>query len=218
MCRNKVLTSLIVGIACSLSACSNVYDEGNSYANMSEDKSALVNATEETNGASEQLANSVLEGEAKKKINMFAVQLKSELVTAVKNGGLANGVEICHTRAPEIAAELSTDGWQVRRTSLKARNSLNRADDWELSVLNNFEIQHKNGTNPSELVTTQIEDNTFRLMKAIPTGQLCLACHGSNVDTAVLAAIQKRYPNDMAVGFNSGDIRGAFSVQKDISK
>ena len=61
-------------------------------------------------------------------------------------------------------------------------------------------------------------DNTeFRYMKAIPTQELCLGCHGSNINPELSALINKTYPDDKAINFALGDIRGAFSLQKVIS-
>ena len=51
-------------------------------------------------------------------------------------------------------------------------------------------------------------------MKAIPTGGVCLACHGENLAQGVQETITTLYPNDKATGFKSGDIRGAFVVTK----
>jgi hypothetical protein len=49
-------------------------------------------------------------------------------------------------------------------------------------------------------------------MKAIPTGGLCLACHGETIDPAVAGKIAELYPEDKATGFREGDLRGAFVV------
>ena len=51
-------------------------------------------------------------------------------------------------------------------------------------------------------------------MKAIPTGELCLLCHGETIDPDIAAAIDKAYPEDQARGFSLGDIRGAFTLSK----
>ena len=49
-------------------------------------------------------------------------------------------------------------------------------------------------------------------MKAIPTAQLCLACHGENIDSITRTRLEKLYPDDQAAGYKVGDIRGAFSI------
>ncbi len=55
---------------------------------------------------------------------------------------------------------------------------------------------------------------TFRYMKAIPTAEPCLTCHGVNVAEPVKAKLAQLYPQDQATGFKAGDIRGAFTISK----
>jgi hypothetical protein len=49
-------------------------------------------------------------------------------------------------------------------------------------------------------------------MKAIPTAEVCLVCHGENIAPNIQAKLAELYPNDKAIGFNVGELRGAFSV------
>jgi hypothetical protein len=59
--------------------------------------------------------------------------------------------------------------------------------------------------------------NVFRYMKAIPTGEICLNCHGGdNVKPEVEAKLTEFYPDDKARGYSIGDIRGAFSIVQPI--
>jgi len=54
-------------------------------------------------------------------------------------------------------------------------------------------------------------------MKAIPLAKKpCATCHGTNVDPDLRAEILKRYPQDEAVGFEPGEIRGAFTLSRKI--
>ncbi len=53
----------------------------------------------------------------------------------------------------------------------------------------------------------------FRCTKAIPTAaEPCLMCHGSGLDPALKAEIERLYPDDQATGFKAGELRGAFTV------
>lgn len=165
----------------------------------------------------EQAVEKKLELQAKGKIKQFSGELKTALVSAIQKDGLASAVAVCQDQAPEIAAKLSTDGWTVARTSLKTRNAANVPDEWETLVLASFEEQAKAGEPISKLSATHTSDGDFRYMKAIPTGQLCLACHGSSVDPDLQKTINARYPHDTATGFALNDIRGAFTISKDIA-
>lgn len=155
--------------------------------------------------------------EARALVKEFGSTLKGELQAAMQSGGPTAAIEVCHTRAPEIAAQLSTEGWEVARTSLKPRNPENAPDDWEVSVLERFEEQRAKGVpvptlEYSALVETP-EGREFRYMKAIPTQGLCLTCHGSDLAEPVKAKLDSLYPEDKARGYLEGDIRGAFSLR-----
>ncbi len=160
-----------------------------------------------------------LEQEAKKRIQVFAKQLKSTLKAAITEGGFEQGVKSCNLKAPLISSDNSVQPWSLKRTSLKVRNSANTADKWELAQLKTFEQQKSAGKNIKELqsstiVTNQDGSKEFRFAKAIPTQQICLACHGEQVPSSISKAIAKHYPNDQATGFKLGDIRGIFTVSK----
>jgi hypothetical protein len=155
--------------------------------------------------------------QAKQRIAQFAQELKGELSAAIQNGGLQAGVEVCHEKAPQIAAKLSNDGWLLARTSLRSRNSNNAPNDWEREVMQQFAQLKAQGAEISSLVTTNLSENQFRLMKAIPTEAICLSCHGSTIAPAVQKQLDLYYPNDMATGFSLGDIRGAFTLTKHLN-
>ena len=158
--------------------------------------------------------------EARTIVKEFAGALQSELQAAMKAGGPVQAVNVCHNRAPAIAAELSDKyGWQVERTSLRRRNADNTPDVWESETLQQFEVRKSAGEPAAQLefAAPVMIDGTqgFRYMKAIPTQAICLTCHGGDsVPPAVAAEIDRYYPDDQARGFSEGDLRGAFSLLK----
>ncbi|MDC9725796.1 MAG: DUF3365 domain-containing protein [Gammaproteobacteria bacterium] len=159
--------------------------------------------------------------EGKAAIKEFAGTLKSSLVTAMKSGGPIEAISVCNDVAPSIAADISNKyGFQVARTSLKIRNPDNSADDWEKEILFQFEASKQQGEEVKTLfvseATTQNGNHELRMMKAIPTAEICLTCHGSDIAPAIQTKLDELYPNDQATGFKLGDIRGAFTLRKTI--
>ncbi len=151
-------------------------------------------------------------------IKTFAGALKGELKAALKSGGPAKAIEVCHTRAPEITAQVAMEqGMMLRRVSLKNRNPNNAARGWVKNVLEDFEQKKAAGADPKTLEFQQVvsEDGkpVLRYVKAIPTQKLCLTCHGSDLPEDVAAKLKALYPEDKATGFKVGDIRGAFVVE-----
>lgn len=150
-------------------------------------------------------------------VSDFMVLLKKELKGAMKEGGPTNAIKVCKNKAPQIAADMSQKhGWRVARTSLKLRNPQNEPDAWEIKVMNEFEKRKAAGEPVKKLefgkIVTIDGKKQFRYMKAIPTGKVCLKCHGAKIDPDVEAALKQNYPRDKARGFKEGDIRGAFTI------
>jgi hypothetical protein len=158
--------------------------------------------------------------EARALIKQFATTLQGELKAAIADGGPTNAVQVCKEKAPAIAADLSqASDWEIGRTSLKTRNgALNAPDAWEAKVLQQFESRQRNGESPMGMTYAEVVHNddgkTYRYMQAIPTGQVCLACHGTDIAPELAAAIDAAYPEDQARGYEEGDIRGAFTLSK----
>ena len=147
----------------------------------------------------------------------FGAKLLGALQKAMAEGGAVNAVGVCNTIAPEIAAQKSAAAqMSLGRTSLKLRQPKNAPDAWELQQLENFEARKAAGENPAAIEVGEFTEKegkpVFRYMKAIPTGPLCLNCHGAQLAPEVAAKLQALYPEDRATGFAPGDLRGAFTI------
>lgn len=156
-----------------------------------------------------------LDMQAKKLTNAFASELKTTLMAAVAKGGLSAGVEVCQDQAPEIAKKYSSHGWQISRTSLKTRNSQNTPNIDEIAILQDFAKRLASGEPAKTVSYSNLNEQSgeYQFMKAIPTGQVCLACHGENISDDLQAKIKAHYPKDSATGFKLGELRGAFSLK-----
>lgn len=150
----------------------------------------------------------------------FQERLQAELVEAMK-GGPAKAIEVCHNRAPAIAAELSQrHGWRIGRTSSRLRNPANAPDAWEKKVLELLELRKRHGEGPETLEFYEVVESggkkEFRYMKAIaiPQGAPCLVCHGTVIDSKLDATLKRLYPADQARGYREGDLRGAFTIRQ----
>lgn len=161
-----------------------------------------------------------LKAEAKGVIQALASSLGKTLKATARDKGLPAAIAVCNTQAGPLTQQVSeAENWQISRTSLKLRNPGNAPDHWEKSVLDWFEKQAAQGADLktlaySEVVTDASGQQQFRMMKAIPVGQPCLACHGEQLQAEIEAELNRLYPGDKARGFQTGDLRGAFSLSK----
>lgn len=157
-----------------------------------------------------------LKGEAIGLVKQFGGQLKPKLKGAMQSGGTVEAIKVCAESAPTIAQQVSTEsGWTVKRVSLKARNATTATpDQWERETLAWFDAQQAAGVDPQTLVKAEIVEGTYRFMKAQPVEGLCLSCHGETLSPETEGALKEHYPNDVARGYELGQIRGAFSLSK----
>lgn len=160
--------------------------------------------------------------QSKEVVKEFMGQLKGELKSAMEAGGPVNAINVCKDKAPTIAADLSKKyNWTVARTSLKTRNPDNAPDLWEERVLQEFEVRKNDGEDVKAMAyfaeVDEKGEKSFRFMKAIPTGEVCLKCHGKNLAPEVSAKLKETYPEDKATGFKLGDIRGAFTITQPVN-
>ncbi len=158
---------------------------------------------------------------AKSAIKEFAGALQAELKTAMQAGGPVAAIDVCNTQAPQIAEEVSTaHGMNLSRVSLKNRSPGNVPGEWQTAVLEKFEARKAAGEDVGSLAWSETASvdggQEFRFMKAIPTGGICLACHGVTIAPDVKQQLAALYPEDRATGYSEGDIRGAFVVTKSL--
>jgi len=152
-------------------------------------------------------------------IQEFAGALQTELKAAMKAGGPVTAIAVCNTRAMPITSRVAEKhGMQLSRVSLKNRNPHNAANSWQAAVLAEFENKRLSGTDSGQLGWTETVDvgggREFRFMKAIPTGDICLRCHGTELAPDITRVLNELYPDDLATGYSRGDIRGAFVVTR----
>jgi len=151
-------------------------------------------------------------------VKKFGGSLKPELKQAIQSGGPAHAISVCAEKAPAIAQSLSNEtGWIVKRVSLKARNSQSAIPDaWEKKVLQQFDERQANGESASQMAYSEVVDGQFRFMKAQGVEAVCMNCHAAEIKPEVEAALGENYPDDKARGYTMGQIRGAFSLTRDL--
>lgn len=160
-----------------------------------------------------------LKAEAVEVMKGFGGALQAELKAAMQRGGPVEAIQVCSAKAIPLADDASAaSGWSVGRTSHKLRNPKNAPDAFEQAVLEDFLARQAKGEAAADMAASAIVDGpdgkVFRFVKAIPTGEPCLACHGTAVAPEVAKELDSLYPNDAARGFKPGEMRGVFTLSK----
>ena len=160
-------------------------------------------------------------GEARKVATSVPPKLVVVLSDEIARSGPEGAILVCRDKAPQLAKAASEEsGWTVRRVSLKNRNPKAAPDAWERAVLEDFDRRAAAGESPATLEKAElVQDDgrsVRRYMRALPTQQLCLQCHGSaeQLKPAVLERLRTIYPDDKATGYAVGQIRGAMTIRQ----
>jgi hypothetical protein len=148
-------------------------------------------------------------------------KLLAVLQEEIAKGGPEGAIDVCRLKAPQMAKEASeATGWSIRRVSLRNRNPKAVPDAWERAALEEFDRRAAAGENPATLEKGEVVvDNgvrSYRYIKALPTQNLCVACHGpaDQISPAVKAKLAQHYPHDRATGYSPGQIRGAMTIRR----
>ena len=148
-------------------------------------------------------------------------ELKAALEAEMAKGKPADAIAVCSEIAPALAAKRSREtGWQVRRVGTRVRNPLlGTPDAWEQRVLEDFRRRAAGGESLDGMTHAEVvpepRGKYLRVMRAIPLGAPCVACHGrpEAMSEPLRAALAETYPHDAATGYAPGELRGAVSVK-----
>ena len=169
-----------------------------------------------------QNGNKALLDESRAAANQIVSQVRSELMKELERTGPVRAITVCKYSVPEITSNISRQtGMRVTRVALRPRNrALGEPDAWEQRVLLDFENRVAKGEKAEGLEYNEVVEEpagrVFRYMKALPMAQPCLLCHGpsNQISEGVRSLLATEYPNDKAVEYNLGQVRGAVSVKK----
>jgi len=170
-------------------------------------------------GATSEVPTDALE-RARGAVGAMGSDLMGALLENLESGGPVEAVRVCSEIAPAVGAEHSGEGLLIRRVSMKVRNPADSPDGYERALLERWNALPSAGDLPAESAEVVLVDGrqVLRYMKPIIVMQPCLACHG---DPALMqddlkSLLEERYPDDRALGYGEGDLRGAFSVIVDL--
>lgn len=136
-------------------------------------------------------------------------RLQRRLLDELASQGPAGAVGVCREVAPALTESVAREtNLLLGRTSHRLRNPVNRARTWAQEYVD------ANAGRPASEVQPVWFDLGGRIgvLRPIATGGLCLLCHGQpdGMDPQLRAVLAELYPNDRAVGFREGELRGFF--------
>jgi len=145
-------------------------------------------------------------------------ELGAKLQSAMAEGGAINAISVCNLQAPAIANRVSNENQVIlSRVGTRARNTIMGVPNaWQTKALAQFEAGMARGDKPadmefSETVAKPDGNKEFHYAKPILMQPMCLACHGNSeyISAEVKAKLSELYPNDKAINYQAGQLRGA---------
>jgi hypothetical protein len=151
-------------------------------------------------------------------------EMKRNLGMALKKGGFPEAIKFCSSKAQLLAKKVNEElvVVKVKRVSDKYRNLKDKPDSLDMKVIDFFKKKLKEGKLPPYyLVKTAKNGKEYVIFyKPIRVAPFCLNCHGdpTRMDPKVLSILREKYPNDRALGYKAGDLRGVFKVEIPVEK
>ncbi len=164
--------------------------------------------------AKKSIADSVYMKKGNSIVSLTFDTLRSSLLSAISTHGMDGAIAFCHEKAYPLTTTFD-DSVVIRRTSLRIRNSNNNPDSLELLILKEMEELVQSAKMPAEKIVRHPATGEIHFFKPILLQAMCLNCHGapgSQIQNATLVKIKQLYPEDQAVNFKEGDLRGVWHI------
>lgn len=172
--------------------------------------------TAQKNVTPEEAKRQVIQQKAMTVIAATFKTLSGRLGQAIQQGGVTAALDICSTQAiPLTEASGKKFGVTVARVSHKPRNLNNSANTEELGIIKNYVAALAKSQPIKPVVLEKVGQAPIVYAPILLVMPVCLKCHGavnSQIQPKDYAQIRKLYPQDQAVGFNMGELRGLWKV------
>ena len=158
--------------------------------------------------------------EAKDLLKETSKQYKNTLIQGLQHNNLIKALKYCNKEVKQLISKDNEKGFAIKRVSLRPRNKNNYPNLYEKEILEKFnklslKDNKKLVLEHSEIIKDK-NNNKFVYVKAIRIKEVCLNCHGSNINDDLKKEIEKLYPDDKAINYKLNDIRGAFVMYRKI--
>jgi len=142
--------------------------------------------------------------------------LGSQMKKKMKAGGPMEALDFCSQEAFTLTDSVNKKldkGVSVKRVSLKYRSAANAPTADETQMLQTLEQLNKQHVVAPNFFVQQVQPNVYKFYKPLVIKKkVCLKCHGDIANEKLKDAIAQRYPQDKALHYKMGDLRGAVVV------
>lgn len=162
--------------------------------------------------------------QAKTAVHALHTMMKSNVKKRLKEGGVLSAAKFCgeesygmiRALSEELGPELS-----IKRVSLLNRNPKSFPNENERGIVRAFDLMEQGDAYLPDAIVQLVDASTYKVyIPSTMSSRNCKKCHGSEkeIDPQVREYLNTRFPDDKAVGFRSGQVRGAVVVTVDLGK
>jgi len=202
--KHLLLSGLLV-VALLLSACSNQAPK-----QEKENKAESVSTIQLNDSTIKKLT---LRGDSIAKTAQAAFQ--TSLKKAIKSGGMEYAISFCNIKAMHITDSVSDlQKVQIRRLAKKYRNPVNETDEAESDIFKTYILEWlKRESLHAKIIPNEEGQPVY--YRPIGIQPVCLNCHGvpgEDIPSPLAEKIAEGYPEDEAVDFKKGELRGMWAI------
>lgn len=171
------------------------------------------NLSDEKTAVKEPIPDSVYTKKGNQIVALTFDTLRNSLLHAINSKGMEEAITFCNERAYPITATYA-DSVAIRRTASRYRNPKNEPDSLERLILGEMSEQVLSSGKPGTKIVRS-SSGEIHFFKPILLQPMCLNCHGTpgkEIVAATTLKIQELYPEDRAVDFKEGDLRGVWHI------
>ena len=141
---------------------------------------------------------------------------QTALKKAIKSNGMEYAISFCNIEAMQITDSVSNaQNAQIRRLAKKYRNPLNETNEAESEIYKSYLLEwlQRETLNAKIIPNEQGHPVYYR---PIGIEAVCLNCHGVpgvDIPSPLTEKIAQLYPNDKAINFQKGELRGMWAIR-----
>lgn len=156
---------------------------------------------------------------AEHSVHELHVMMKKNIMEQMSNGGVIKAAQFCANESFQAIQHLNKElgqNVQIKRVSLKNRNVLSYPNEDEIGIIKAFAlIERSNAFIPKSIIQMKDENKYKVYFASTMSSKNCKLCHGKSneISEEVQVFLREKYPDDKAIDFVAGEVRGAVVVE-----
>jgi mono/diheme cytochrome c family protein len=148
----------------------------------------------------------------------FALETKKvlgkNLMGTLQKKGTLEALQFCNEKAYPLTDSMATRfKAAIKRVSDKPRNPANKANEKEAEIIEHYKKVIAKNESIEPIIES--DNNQHIFYYPITTNSMCLQCHGKpgeQIKPSLLKSLKELYPDDEAIGYDTNEVRGIWSI------